>query len=204
VRVTKFGHACVRVEGDGVLVVDPGTLTDPAVLNGADAVLITHEHVDHLDVAALAGRALDVYAHPDVLPRLADLPGTVHPVLAGQEFTAAGFGVRAHGGTHAEIHPDIPLVANLGYLVHDSHTTLYHPGDALDLPGDEVDTLLVPISGPWLRLADAVDWIRAVRPRRAVAVHDALLSDAGAGVVDRLLGSLAGVGYEHVAPGTRI
>ena len=47
-RITKFGHACIRLEHDGkVVVVDPGMFTDPEAVDGADAVVITHEHPDH-------------------------------------------------------------------------------------------------------------------------------------------------------------
>src|SRR5690242_11032122 len=122
-RLTKFSHACVRLDHDGaVLVIDPGALSERESLDGADAVLITHEHFDHLDVEAL-GEALakrpsvDVYAHPDVVAKLVDLPGTRHEVLSGDQFTAAGFTVRAYGGLHALIHPDIPRIANLGFYV---------------------------------------------------------------------------------------
>ena len=47
-RITKFGHACVRLETDGqVVVLDPGGFTEPEAVDGATAVLITHEHADH-------------------------------------------------------------------------------------------------------------------------------------------------------------
>ena len=47
-RITKFGHACVRLETDGhVIVLDPGGFTEPEAVDGATAVLITHEHADH-------------------------------------------------------------------------------------------------------------------------------------------------------------
>ena len=47
-RITKFGHACVRIEHDGTtIVLDPGVFTDAEAVDGADAVLITHEHADH-------------------------------------------------------------------------------------------------------------------------------------------------------------
>ena len=49
-RLTKLGHACVRLDKDGaVLVIDPGAVSDPGALAGANAVLITHEHFDHID-----------------------------------------------------------------------------------------------------------------------------------------------------------
>ena len=47
-RITKFGHACVRIEhGGAALVVDPGMFTEPEAVDGAEAVVITHEHPDH-------------------------------------------------------------------------------------------------------------------------------------------------------------
>jgi len=49
-RFTKLGHSCVRLDKDGaVLVIDPGTFSDAAgALDGATAVMVTHEHPDHL------------------------------------------------------------------------------------------------------------------------------------------------------------
>jgi len=118
-RLTKFSHACVRIERDGVLVIDPGELSEPAALDGADAVLITHEHVDHLDVGALtdalaARPQVRVFTHPEVTAKLGDLRDVVTEVAAGDGFEAAGFAVRVFGGRHAEIHPELPRVANNG------------------------------------------------------------------------------------------
>ena len=71
-RLTKYAHACVRVEDGGVLVVDPGIFTDPEALAGADAVLVTHEHPDHIDVkaltAAIGGRPVPVSARSRCAP----------------------------------------------------------------------------------------------------------------------------------------
>lgn len=199
-RLTKYGHACVRLEHEGaVLVIDPGVFTEPEALTGADAVLITHEHPDHLDpekLAALQGQDVTVHTHPDVVPKLADLGDAVHAVTPGEEFSAAGFRIRAYGGQHAVIHPDIPRTANLGFLIEEA---VFHPGDALEAPGGaQVETLLLPIVAPWSKLAETVDFARAVAPRRAIAVHDALVSQAGAAVFDRNLTNLAGCDYAHL------
>ena len=50
-RLTKLGHSCVRLDKDGAtVVIDPGTFTEAeAALAGVAAVLVTHEHPDHLD-----------------------------------------------------------------------------------------------------------------------------------------------------------
>ncbi len=207
-RLTKFGHACVRIEDDGaVLVIDPGMFTEPAALDGVDAVLITHEHADHLDPDALADAlakrpSVTVHTHPAVVSKLDALAGVVTAVGSGDAFTAAGFRVRAYGGLHAEIHPELPRVPNLGFLVND---TVYHPGDSFDVPeGAQVDTLFVPISGPWLKLSESVDFVRAVAPRRAYALHDGLLNDAGYAVTDGNMSQLSRCEYARLTPGTSV
>jgi L-ascorbate metabolism protein UlaG (beta-lactamase superfamily) len=207
-RLTKYTHSCVRIERDGaVLVIDPGTFSEPAALDGVDAVLITHEHVDHIDVGMLADAlgkrpSVTVHTHAEVVPKLDALAGVVTTVESGQSFDAAGFRVRAYGGWHAIIHADLPRVVNLGFLVED---TIYHPGDSFDVPADaNVETLLVPVSAPWLKLAESVDFVRAVAPRRAYAMHDCLLSDVGGKITDGNMSQLSRCDYARLEPGTSV
>ncbi|MEV0268909.1 MBL fold metallo-hydrolase [Hamadaea sp. NPDC050747] len=207
-RVTKFEHSCVRVERDGaVLVIDPGPWADPAALDGVDAVLITHEHFDHLDVDKLADTlakrpSVTVHAHEAVVAKLAALDGATRTVASGDAFEAAGFGVKAYGGLHALLHPEVTPVPNLGFLVEDS---VYHPGDSFDVPeGATVETLFVPVSGPWLKASESVDFIRAISPRRVYALHDGLLNEFGHMVVDGSLAKLARCEYARLEPGTTV
>ena len=206
-QVTKYAHSCLRLEHDGaVLVVDPGVFSDPAALDGADAVLITHEHPDHVDVGALT-RALErrpvpVHGPASLAGVLGDAAEALVTVEPGQSFTVAGVPVRAYGGQHAVIHPDIPVIQNIGYLFAD---VVYHPGDALLVPDDvQVDTLFAPIHAPWSKFSEVVDFIRAVAPRRAYALHDGLLNDNGLGVLDRQYTALSKTDYRRLEPGTRI
>ena len=207
-RVTKFSHSCVRVARDGaVLVIDPGGFSELAALNDVDAILVTHEHADHLDVDKLAD-ALDkrpeakVYTHAEVAAKLGALNGVVRTVSAGETFSAAGFQVQAYGGWHAVIHPDLPVVPNLGFLVEGR---IYHPGDSFDVPLDaDIECLFVPVSAPWLKASEAIDFVRSVAPRRAYALHDALLNDNGLGLLDRLMGQYSGTEYSRLVPGETV
>ncbi|MDA0638057.1 MBL fold metallo-hydrolase [Nonomuraea sp. MCN248] len=186
-KLTKYGHACVRLEKDGrVLVVDPGAFTRDPVLDGADAVLITHEHFDHLDVDRLAAASpgLEVWTCEAVAAKLADLPLTVNVVRHGDDFEAAGFRVDVFGEWHAKNHPDLAIVHNVGFMLDGG---LFYPGDALTVPDAEVETLLVPTNAPWLKLVEMVEYLRAVRPARAFSTHDGLLNDLGLGLVDTWL-----------------
>ncbi|GAA2683247.1 MULTISPECIES: MBL fold metallo-hydrolase [Actinoplanes] len=209
-RVTKFTHACLRIEGAGVLVVDPGEFSEKSALDGADAVVITHEHFDHLDVAAVTAAvarrpALRIFAHAEVLAKLGAVAEATTAVAPGDTFEAAGFHLQAYGGQHAVIHPDIPRIVNLGYLIADGSTNVYHPGDSFAVPEDAtVDTLCVPLNAPWMRLAESIEFARAVKPGRAIAIHDGLLNERGAAVSDRHLENFSGTRYQHLAPGATL
>jgi L-ascorbate metabolism protein UlaG (beta-lactamase superfamily) len=208
--ITAWGHSGVRLERDGnVLVFDPGSFTDPAILDGAGAVLVTHEHADHvqpdqLAAAATADSSLQVWAPEPVAGQLtgAGAPAAqVHVATVGGSFTAAGFAVQVLGGRHAEIHPTLPTAVNVAYLVE--HLAL-HPGDSFTPPPDgvTVHTLFLPVTAPWLKIAEAADYLQRVAPQVAVPVHDAILNDAGTALVDRVLTSLAGaVPYRRLARG---
>ncbi|MDF6040607.1 MBL fold metallo-hydrolase [Streptomyces sp. JH14] len=194
-RITKYTHACVRLEHEGrVLVIDPGTWSEPAALTGADAVLVTHEHADHIDALRLAGLGVPVHA-----PAEADIPRLqVTGVSTGDTFTAAGFRVRAVGGRHAFIYGDQPDCANLGYIVDEA---LYHPGDSLHVPDQPIETLLVPAHGSWMKTAEAIDFVKAIEPQRAFAIHDAQINERGLSSLNGWLAQETDSGYRYLRPG---
>jgi len=210
-RLTKLGHACVRLERDGsVLVIDPGSAPfadAAAALEGADAVLITHQHPDHVDADAVraayaADPGLLVVAPTDMVSALEGLGDSLRGVGPGESLEAAGFQVATVGGQHAEIHPELPRPENVGYLIDGG--AIYHPGDAFAVPGVEVETLLVPVHAPWSKIAEVIDFVRAVAPLRAYAIHDGLLNETGLGLIARHVGNLGGATYERLTPGTAV
>jgi L-ascorbate metabolism protein UlaG (beta-lactamase superfamily) len=193
-QLTKHAHSCVRLDdGDRTLVLDPGVFSDlDAALDGADAVLITHEHADHLDAERvrsrlLANSRLRLYAPEAVTTQFADLGDQVVTVRVGEPFEAAGFRIRGFGGQHALIHPLVPIVANIGYLIDDA---VYHPGDSLIVPPVPVRTLLLPAAAPWSKMAEVIDFAVAVRAPVAYPIHDAIITDGYRGILQNVLGSI--------------
>jgi L-ascorbate metabolism protein UlaG (beta-lactamase superfamily) len=194
-QLTRWTHSCVRIEQDGrVLVIDPGIWSEPQELRGADAVLLTHEHADHVDVLRLRGLGVPVFA-----PAGAVLPEVdVIPVRVGEGFSAAGFRVSAVGGVHAPVLPEQAPVENLGYIVEGA---VYHPGDALHVPDVPIETLLVPMQASWLKTVEAVAFVRAVAPARAFGVHDGQVNERGLERLNHWL-EHGGTDYRWLAPGT--
>jgi L-ascorbate metabolism protein UlaG (beta-lactamase superfamily) len=194
-RLTRYTHSCVRIERDTtVLVVDPGIWSEPSALHDADAVLITHEHGDHIDVLRLAGLGVPVYIPADA--RISGLD--VIRVNSGESFTAAGFTVTAVGTRHAPVFGDEPDCANHGYIIDDR---IYHPGDALFVPDQPIQTLLVPLQASWLKTAEAISFLRAVQPERAFGIHDAQINSRGLHGANSWLTDQGGHGYRYLAPG---
>jgi L-ascorbate metabolism protein UlaG (beta-lactamase superfamily) len=193
-ELTKYEHACVRLQkGDSALVVDPGVWTEEAALTGARAVLITHEHFDHVEAgrlraAAKAEPALEIWTCEAVAALLDDVPAKIHTVRHGDTFETAGFQVRVVGEWHARNLPDVPPVQNVGFLVDDE---VFYPGDALTPPGVDVPTLLVPTNAPWMRASEMIEYLREVRPGRAYSTHDGLLNERGLKLVDNWLAAEA-------------
>jgi L-ascorbate metabolism protein UlaG (beta-lactamase superfamily) len=185
VEIIHFGHSCVLLSTDSArLLFDPGAFSsgfESAV--DLDAILITHQHFDHLDgdrlpalVAANPNAAL--VADEDTVPQIEKLGLTVTAVARPDDtFTFGGTTVTVVGGRHATIHPDFPAPTNAGYVLDDG--AFYHPGDALFVPRQEIDVLGLPVGAPWLKASEAIDFLRAVDPRVAVPIHEAVLSEVG-------------------------
>ncbi|MBU3705692.1 MAG: MBL fold metallo-hydrolase [Mycobacterium sp.] len=187
-ELTHFGHSCLHVDIDGTtLLFDPGNFSHGFEgITGLSAILITHQHPDHADpqrlpalVDANPGAAL--YADPQTA---AQLGGDWTAVQVGDEFTVSGLRVRGAGGRHAVIHPEIPVIDNISYLIGDAGhpARLMHPGDALFVPGEPVEVLATPAAAPWMKISEAVDYLRAVAPSHAVPIHQGIIAPDARGI----------------------
>lgn len=186
-RITKFGHSCVRIEsGAARIVIDPGMFTDPGAVDGATAILITHEHPDHYVPAHLLASDAPVITIRAVADKIREEAPEAYErvrVIAPGETVDLGVAVTAVGELHAVIHPEFPRFDNSGYLIRGAKT-YFHPGDALTGPEDRVDVLFAPVSAPWARSSELIDFMRGVKAPQNVAIHDRIYSDVGAMVFD--------------------
>jgi len=175
-KLTHLGHACLLVETDNArLLIDPGTYSGFEDVRDLDAVLVTHQHPDHVDAPRLAAllaanpRARLV-VDPDSVSAVAGLP-TDHVVARpGDRLSFGGSTIDVVGGMHAAVYGPVPGCTNSAYVVDDG--ALMHPGDSFFVPDRDIDVLAVAIDGPWLKLSEAVDYVHAVAPRVAVPIHE--------------------------------
>jgi L-ascorbate metabolism protein UlaG (beta-lactamase superfamily) len=180
-NITKREHACLVVEQSGAtLVIDPGYFTAPFTEPDLVAIVVTHEHPDHItrdnldQLLAGARGPVELFAPAGVA---AAHPDYHWQVVDGGDVRAAGpFALVFSGGHHATIHRSIPIVDNVGVFINE---TLYYPGDSFTVPEGDVPVLAVPSSAPWLKIGEVMDYLDAVKPRHAFPTHERVNSDSG-------------------------
>ncbi|QNI08683.1 MBL fold metallo-hydrolase [Mycobacterium kubicae] len=187
-QLTHFGHSCLLAEfGQTRLLFDPGTFAHGFEgITGLTAIVITHQHPDHVDGTRLPA-LLDgnpdaaLYADPQTTEQLGSPCQAVH---AGDELTVGQVTLRAVGGKHAVIHPELPVIDNISFLVDEGEqrARFMHPGDALFVPDEPVEVLATPAAAPWMKISEAVDYLRAVSPAHAVPIHQGIVAPDARGI----------------------
>ncbi len=200
VTFTCIKHASVRIQYDGLEIqVDPvGAKCEPATdysaFPKADLILVTHEHFDHFDAAAIAALRKDgtiVYANP-----------AVHGML--------GIGNALKNGESAKVRDDVAIEAvpaynttpgrgkfhpkgrDNGYVLTLGGLRVYIAGDTEDIPElaniKDVVIAFLPCNQPYTMTPEqAAAAARTIRPKVLFPYHysDTPIQE----VVERLDGS---------------
>ena len=184
------------------IVVDPGNFSrDFVAPSNVTAVIITHEHQDHCDPAKITeifnkNPNCVLLSTAGVVSKIKDMP--TKSVDAGQSLQIRDYSLKFFGGKHAEIHSSIPIIDNLGVMIDG---LVYYPGDSFAIPDTPVDILALPVAAPWMKISQSIDFLQQVKPERVFPTHDAILSDDGKSIVDKLLRAASdevGSAYERI------
>ncbi len=177
-NITKFGHCCLLIEEGGLrILTDPGNYNATPDVEHIDVILITHEHQDHLHIDSL--RAILV-KNPEVriishksVGKILDEAGIAYRLIAdGEEIIVKGIGIESCGSEHACIHHDLPTVQNTGFYIN---KTLFYPGDSFHNPEKDIAILALPVAGPWMKLSEAIEYAKLIKPKVVFPVHDGML-----------------------------
>lgn len=173
-KITRYPQSCLLLEHEGRrLVIDPGMpfmqAHQPDELGPVEAVLITHEHFDHMDNEAvdfLLEKGATVVANASAAKVLGERE--VRIVDDGEQFELAGFTLTARELPHCLMPDGSPGPQNTGYLVNG---VLFHPGDGKELSDLTVDTLALPIQGPDISFHDSVNFAKQVSAKLVIPIH---------------------------------
>jgi L-ascorbate metabolism protein UlaG (beta-lactamase superfamily) len=213
-HITKLGHCCLVLEENGVkILTDPGSFTTEPVkaVTGVNIILITHEHMDHYHIesieAVLKNNPGAVVVSNGAVAKLLvekNIPCTVvgdaqSATVGGSASGAAGILIEGFGKDHAPIYGTMGLVENTGYFVAGK---FYFPGDAFHDPKRPIDVLALPVAGPWMKISEAIDFAKLVKPRIAFGVHDGMIVPGFGGFAAKMFQNfLKPDGIEYVALG---
>ena len=182
-NINKIGHCCLLITiGDIVILTDPGNYsTGQDSMTGIDFVLITHEHTDHFHIdsvkAILANNPDAKIITNSAVSALLKKENINHQIVGhGQEADLRGVSLKGWSTKHAIIYKTLENVENTGYIIAD---TLFYPGDAFTLLDRPIDILALPVSGPWMKISEAIDYALAVKPKKCFPVHDGNLRKPG-------------------------
>src|SRR3989344_374951 len=207
-KIKKLGHCCFVVEINGKrIMTDPSHFDyggDSVLEKGISAILITNEHSDHLHIDTLKEILKN---NPDAIVitntsvgKLLTLAGiNFTKVEDGEDYDFGGISIKGFGNMHAQIYEDYGQVQNTGFMID----SLCYPVDSFNLPNAKVDLLALPVLGPWMKMKDAIDYAKKLKPRVCFPIREATLKPFATfiyGIPEHFL-SKVGIGFKKLEIG---
>lgn len=184
VKIHALMHASICIEYDGkIIYVDPcsnlgGRMVDYATMPQGDVIIITHEHFDHFDTAAIRQLTTD-RTQLIMNPRCVELYGSGKAMKNGDKQQLPGIGsleaVPAYNTTegHQQFHPQ---GRDNGYILTLDGLRIYIAGDAEDIPEMEdlkdIDIAFLPCNQPYtMTLEQFIHAAKMVHPKVLFPYH---------------------------------
>lgn len=168
-----LGHDTFRISGSKVIYTDPFRLKKG---DGADVILITHEHHDHCspdDVKKIMKADTVIVAPADCANKMS---GNVRVVKPGDKVSIAGIEIEAVPAYNTNKQFHTKDRGWVGYIFTVNHKRIYLAGDTDLIPEMKtfrnIDIALLPVSGTYVMTPDeAVEAALAIKPKTAIPMH---------------------------------
>jgi L-ascorbate metabolism protein UlaG (beta-lactamase superfamily) len=176
--IKKIAHSCIVVEeGNTRILIDPGLWSlDAKLESDIDAIVVTHQHKDHFDLETVLdllqnNKECSIYANQEIIDRYGKELTDYIVIKNGDTFSIKGVTIEVYGEEHAFIRDGVPRIINNGLFIN---KRLYVPGDAYFVPPVTVDILALPVAAPWGKISEAIDYLKAVKPKIIFPIHDGM------------------------------
>lgn len=185
-KISKYLHSCLVFEKDGFkLLFDPGKFSfaegrvKAEMFADVDAIIITHNHPDHLDaenlkkIIEISGAIL--YSNAQVVKELEDNNLIGHEIIQG-EMSIGPFHLQVIDVVHEQI-LDSELPDMQAYIIDEK---VLHPADSFEeklLKFKGIDWLVLPIMAPFTTELAVAKFADKIKPKNILPVHDGYARD---------------------------
>lgn len=179
-KITKFGHCCLLIEEKDIrILTDPGSWNETPNVENLDVILLSHEHADHIHIESLktilkSNESAVIYTHEGV-KKLLDAENISCILIGdGEEINIKGINIASFGTKHACIHSDMSIVQNTGFYIANK---FFYPGDSFYNPKKDIEILALPVIAPWMKIEEAIEYAKTIKPKIVFPVHDGMLKE---------------------------
>jgi L-ascorbate metabolism protein UlaG (beta-lactamase superfamily) len=185
-KVHKYLHSCLVFEQDGFkLLFDPGTfsfaegIVTPDMFKDVNAIIITHNHPDHIDpenlkkIIELSGATL--YTNSEVAA-VTEKIGLKAELINEGDLTIGPFKLKAISVIHEPL-LDSPTPQMTAFVIDEK---VLHPVDSFEeklLEYKGIELLILPTMAPFATELKIADFADRLQPKRILPVHDGFAKD---------------------------